>query len=99
MTFLSNHLMPPLTNPKTHDAFESFCAPVFCDFIWHYFLDMESNIRTHRHLVDKSNSSSDLVYFINISHTLSVYSYFLRNVPMHNGYLCIFYILVSKLKF
>jgi len=49
MKFLSNAYTNPNTNPKTltagiltlndrHDAFESFCAPVFCDFIRNYFL-------------------------------------------------------------
>ena len=48
MKFLSNDYINPNTNPKTlttltltltdpHDASESFCAPVFCDFIRNYF--------------------------------------------------------------
>ena len=47
--FLSKAYTNPNTNPKTltegiltlndrHGAFASFCAPVFCDFIWNYFL-------------------------------------------------------------
>src|SRR6218665_2928386 len=46
-SFLSNYYTHPNTTPKTltagiltltyhHDAFESFCAPVFCDFIRNY---------------------------------------------------------------
>src|SRR6218665_1304259 len=49
MKFLSKTYTNPNTNPKTltagiltlnnrHGAFESFCAPVFCDFIRNYFL-------------------------------------------------------------
>ena len=45
--FLSNDYTNPNTNPKTltegiltlndrHEAFESFCAPVFCDFMRNY---------------------------------------------------------------
>src|SRR6218665_3594962 len=45
--FLSNDYTNPNTNPKTPmrlaltladhpDAFESFCAPVFCDFVRNY---------------------------------------------------------------
>jgi len=46
--FLSNDYTNPNTIPRTlktltltltdpHDAFESFCAPVVCDFIWNPF--------------------------------------------------------------
>jgi len=49
MKFPSNDYTNPNTNPKAlttltltltdpHGAFESFCVPVFCDFIWNYFL-------------------------------------------------------------
>ena len=48
MKFLSNVYSNPNTNSKTltvgiltlndrHDAFEGFCASVFCDFIRNYF--------------------------------------------------------------
>jgi len=39
-----------LTDPL--HAFESFYAPVFCDFIRKYFLDSESECRTPRHSVN-----------------------------------------------
>ena len=58
--FLFNDYTNPNTNPKIFtaliltltdnlDAFESFCAPVFCDFIQNYFLDLESECRTPTH--------------------------------------------------
>ena len=63
-TFLSNDYTNPNTNPKTlttltltltdpRDAFECFCAPIFCDLIWNYFLDSESHFRTPRHFEGK----------------------------------------------
>jgi len=47
LKFLSNDYTNPNTNPRTlmtltltltdpHGAFESFCAPAFCDFVWNY---------------------------------------------------------------
>jgi len=62
MKFLSNDYTNPNTNPKIlmtlililtdpHNVFESFCAPVLCDFIQNYFLDSESECRTPRHSV------------------------------------------------
>jgi len=35
-----------LTLKDPHDAFKSFCAPVFCFFIRNYFLDSESECRS-----------------------------------------------------
>jgi len=62
MKFLSNDYTNPNTNPNIlttltptltdpQDAFESFCAPVSCDFIRNYFLDFKSECRTPRHSV------------------------------------------------
>jgi len=59
MKFLSNDHTDPNTktltmltlilNDPQDDAFESLCAPVFCDFIGNYFLHSESECRTSRH--------------------------------------------------
>ena len=55
--FLSNDYTNPNTNPKTlttlaltladhHDAFESFCEPVFCDFAWNYSCTVDGAVVT-----------------------------------------------------
>jgi len=75
MKFLSNDYTNPNANPKTltitltvlHNAFESFCAPLFCDFIQNYFLDSESECRTPRHFVFKGTWR--LPYFLVIALT------------------------------
>jgi len=62
LKFLCNDYANHNTNPKTLmaliltlkdplDAFESFCAPVFCDLIRNYFRHSESERRTPRHFV------------------------------------------------
>jgi len=64
MKFLSNDYTNPNTNPKTlttltltltdpHNAFESFCAPIFGNYMRNYFLDWESEYRTPRHFVSR----------------------------------------------
>jgi len=55
--FLSNDYTSPNTNHKTlttlaltladhHDVFESFCAPVFCDFVWNYSCTVDGAVVT-----------------------------------------------------
>src|SRR6218665_2714607 len=55
--FLSNDYANPNTNPKTlttialtlanhHDAFASFRAPVFCDFLRNYFCTVDGAVVT-----------------------------------------------------
>jgi len=55
--FLSNDYTNPNTNPKTlmtlaltladhHGDFESFCAPVFCDFIRNYSCTVDGAVVT-----------------------------------------------------
>src|SRR6218665_3375037 len=57
LEFLSNDYTNPNTNPKTftmlaltlaehHDAFESFCAPVFCDFVRNYSCTVDGAVVT-----------------------------------------------------
>src|SRR6218665_3915123 len=61
MKFLSNDYTNPNTNPRTlttltltltdpHNAFESWCAPVFCDFIRNYFAPKLGHIVTSIYL-------------------------------------------------
>src|SRR6218665_287472 len=55
--FLSNDYTNPNTNPKIlktlaltladhHNAFESFCAPVFCDFVRNYSCTVDGAVVT-----------------------------------------------------
>src|SRR6218665_1198599 len=55
--FLSNDYTNPNINPKIlttlalarvdhHDAFESFCAPVFCDFVRNYSCTVDGAVVT-----------------------------------------------------
>ena len=55
--FLSNDYTNPNTNPNTlttlvltlvdhHDAFEGFCAPVFCDFVRNYSCTVDGAVVT-----------------------------------------------------
>src|SRR6218665_1900756 len=64
--FLSNDYTNPNTNPKTlmtlilaltdsHDAFESLCAPVFCDFVRNYSGTDNGAIVTSYHRSNCSN--------------------------------------------
>ena len=57
--FLSNDRTNPDTNNKTltklaltltdhHDAFESFCAPVFCDFVRNYSCTVDGAVVTSK---------------------------------------------------
>ena len=60
--FLSNDYTNPNTNPKTlttlaltltdhHDALESFCAPVFCDFVRNYSCTVDGAVVTSLYLL------------------------------------------------
>jgi len=55
--FLSNVYTNNNTDPKTlmtliltltdhHDAFESFCEPAFCDFVWNYSFTVDGTVVT-----------------------------------------------------
>jgi len=59
--FLSNDYTNPNTNPKTlttlaltladhHNAFESFHAPAFCDFVGNYSCTVDGAVVTSIHL-------------------------------------------------
>src|SRR6218665_1531852 len=65
--FLSNDYTNPNTNPKTlttlaltltdhHDALESFCAPVFCDFVRNYSCTVEGAVVTSKYNIIMARS-------------------------------------------
>src|SRR6218665_2329840 len=78
---MSSNYTNPNTNPKTtlaltltdhHDAFESFCAPVFCDFVRNYSCTVDGavvtsnlvafRLMTCRHWYNDNWSTNILVY-------------------------------------
>jgi len=65
--FLSNDYTNPNTNPKTlttlaltladhHDDFESFCAPVFCDFVRNYSCTVDGAVVTSYKLIKNTHN-------------------------------------------
>jgi len=68
---MSNDFNNPNTNPKTlrtlvltitdhRDAFESFCTPVFCDFVWNYFCTFDGAVVTSLKFQLVSNRKLDI---------------------------------------